>query len=118
MHALPRFGQQLSDHSPTLGRLNDRFHLEQRVRQAASGDVAGRVAGGVFGAGELALGVPYPLLLALFVALMDLIPIVGSTVAGIVVSLTALTVSVPVAVAPSASTSRTGCWRTTWWCRG
>jgi predicted PurR-regulated permease PerM len=174
VHALPRFGQQLSDHSSTLGRLNDRFDLEQRVRQAASGDVAGRIAGGVFGAGELVLstggsvltvavlsvyflvemprirrtlyrlfparrreraeligdeifakvggfvvgnlitsavagigtflwllafGVPYPLLLALFVALMDLIPIVGSTVAGIVVSLTALTVSVPVAVA-------------------
>lgn len=43
-------------------------------------------------------GIPYPLLLSAFVALMDLIPIVGSTVAGIVVSLVALTISWPVAL--------------------
>lgn len=46
--------------------------------------------------------VPYPLLLSAFVALMDLIPIVGSTVAGIVVSLVALTVSWPVALGTAA----------------
>ncbi|MBV8217966.1 MAG: AI-2E family transporter, partial [Solirubrobacterales bacterium] len=46
-----------------------------------------------------ALSVPYPALLALFVGLMDLIPIVGSTIAGFVVSLVALTVSLPVAAA-------------------
>jgi len=44
-------------------------------------------------------GVPYPILLSVFVAFMDLIPIVGSTVAGIVVSLVALTVSLPIALA-------------------
>lgn len=44
-------------------------------------------------------GVPYPLLLALMVAIFDLIPMVGSTIAGIVVSLVALVVSVPVAIA-------------------
>jgi predicted PurR-regulated permease PerM len=44
-------------------------------------------------------GVPYPLLLAVFVGLMDLVPIVGSTVAGFIVSLVALTVSLPVAIA-------------------
>jgi predicted PurR-regulated permease PerM len=43
--------------------------------------------------------VPYPALLALFVGLLDLIPIVGSTIAGFVVSLVALTVSLPVALA-------------------
>ncbi|MFB9234164.1 AI-2E family transporter [Plantactinospora siamensis] len=47
----------------------------------------------------LAFGVPYPLLLALTVALLDLIPVVGSTVGGIIVSLVALTVSFPVALA-------------------
>ena len=46
-----------------------------------------------------AWGVPYPLLLATFVALLDLIPVIGSTVGGIVVSLVALTVSLPVALA-------------------
>lgn len=44
-------------------------------------------------------GVPYPLLLSVFVGFMDLIPIVGSTIAGIIVSLVALTVSLPVALA-------------------
>jgi predicted PurR-regulated permease PerM len=47
----------------------------------------------------LAFGVPYPVLLALLVALLDLIPVVGSTVGGAIVSLVALTVSLPVAVA-------------------
>ncbi len=47
----------------------------------------------------LIFGVPYALLLSVFVAFMDLIPIVGSTIAGIVVSLVALTVSLPVAIA-------------------
>ncbi|MGV9541253.1 AI-2E family transporter [Nocardia beijingensis] len=43
--------------------------------------------------------VPYPLLLAVLVAVLDLIPIVGSTLAGVIVALVALTVSLPVAVA-------------------
>jgi predicted PurR-regulated permease PerM len=43
-------------------------------------------------------GVPYPLLLAIFVALLDLIPF-GSTVAGALVALVALSVSVPVSLA-------------------
>jgi len=46
----------------------------------------------------LAWGVPYPLLLGTFVAFLDLIPVIGSTVGGIVVSLVALTVSLPVAL--------------------
>jgi len=47
----------------------------------------------------LIFGVPYPLLLALMVAILDLVPIVGSTIGGIIVSLVALSVSLPVAVA-------------------
>jgi predicted PurR-regulated permease PerM len=43
--------------------------------------------------------VPYPILLGMFVAFLDLIPVIGSTVGGAVVSLVALTVSLPVAVA-------------------
>jgi len=42
--------------------------------------------------------VPYPLLLAIFVALLDLIPF-GSTVAGFIVAAVALTVSIPVSIA-------------------
>jgi predicted PurR-regulated permease PerM len=44
-------------------------------------------------------GIPYAFLLGLFVAIMDLIPVVGSTVGGIVVSLVALTKGLPVAIA-------------------
>lgn len=47
----------------------------------------------------LVFGVPYALLLALVVALFDLIPIVGSTIAGVIVSLVALSKGVPVGVA-------------------
>ncbi len=47
----------------------------------------------------LALGIPYPILLGLFVALLDLIPVIGSTIGGAIVSLVALTVSLPVAIA-------------------
>ena len=46
----------------------------------------------------LAWGIPYPLLLGIFVALLDLIPVIGSTVGGAVVSLVGLTVSLPVAL--------------------
>ncbi|HET9073437.1 MAG TPA: AI-2E family transporter [Solirubrobacteraceae bacterium] len=43
-------------------------------------------------------GIPYAFLLGVMVALLDLIPVLGSTVGGIIVSLLGLTVSVPVAV--------------------
>ena len=44
-------------------------------------------------------GVPYALLLALLVALFDLIPMVGSTIAGVVVTLVAFTKGCPLAIA-------------------
>lgn len=47
----------------------------------------------------MVFGVPYALLLALLVALFDLIPMVGSTVAGLVVTLVALTKGIPIGVA-------------------
>jgi predicted PurR-regulated permease PerM len=47
----------------------------------------------------LIFGIPYPILLALLVALLDLVPVIGSTIGGVIVALVALTVSVPIAVA-------------------
>jgi predicted PurR-regulated permease PerM len=44
-------------------------------------------------------GIPYPAALGLLVGLMDMIPVIGSTIGGAIVSLIALTISVPVAVA-------------------
>jgi predicted PurR-regulated permease PerM len=46
----------------------------------------------------LAFGIPYPALLGLLVAILDLIPVVGSTVGGFIVTLVALTVSLPIAI--------------------
>ncbi len=47
----------------------------------------------------LIFGIPYPALLGLLIFLLDLIPVIGSTVGGAIVTLVALTVSLPVAVA-------------------
>jgi len=47
----------------------------------------------------IAFGVPYPLLLAILFALLDLIPVIGSLVAGALVALAAFSVSVPVGLA-------------------
>jgi predicted PurR-regulated permease PerM len=169
----PHYIQQAQDHSSTVGRLNDRFHLQQRITDALNGSGESAVnkvvsAGtAVFGAitdtlvvivltiyfladmprirstlyrlvphnrrprviligdeifakvGAYVLGnvlisiiaavatfiwltafnVPYPLLLGIFVGLFDLIPVVGSTIAGVVVAAAALTVSLPVCIA-------------------
>ncbi len=46
-----------------------------------------------------ATGIPYPAALGVFVALMDLVPMVGSTIGGIAVSLVALSLSLPIAIA-------------------
>ena len=92
------------------------YQLAPRSRRARmvllTDEILNRVGGYVLGnlltsaiagigtwAWALALGIPYALLLGLLVALLDLIPIVGSTVGGFIVSLVALTVSLPVAIA-------------------
>ena len=173
IHELPHYLTTLRDHNSEVGRLNTRFHVEERLSRLLSTRGTALV-GGVLGAGELVLsaassvlvvivlvvyflaamphiklffyrlapqsrrarviligdeifdkvggymlgnfltsliagigtwawleifGVPYSLLLGLLVALLDLIPVIGSTIGGAVVSLVALTVSLPVAVA-------------------
>lgn len=173
IHALPIYVKQIHDHSTTLGRLDAKYHIEQKVTDAVGGS-NGAVTSGLLGAGQavlsitastftvliltvylladlprirrlayrltpasrrtrviligdeisakvgkyvvgnlitsliagagtfvwlLVFGVPYPIVLALMVALFDLIPVVGSTIAGVIVSLVALTVSLPVAIA-------------------
>jgi predicted PurR-regulated permease PerM len=170
---LPHYAHLLQDHNSELGRLNTRYHIEQRLAHLLASRGSALI-GGILGAGALVLGavssllvvtvlviyflaampriktfayrlaphsrrprviligeeiftkvggyvlgnvvtsliaglgtfvwmvafgIPYPLLLGLFVALMDLIPVIGSTIGGAVVSLVALTVSLPVAIA-------------------
>jgi predicted PurR-regulated permease PerM len=168
----PHYLQQAQDHSSAIGRLNDRFHLQQRISDTINGS-GGSVVNDVVSAGSAVFGavadslivivltvyflvdmprirtnlyrlvphtrrprailigdevfakvgayvlgnvlisviagagtfiwlaafnVPYPLLLGIFVALLDLVPVVGSTIAGVVVAAVALTVSLPVCI--------------------
>ena len=172
-HALPAYLHRLQDHNSELGKLNAKYHLEQRLEKLVSGHGTS-LAGGILAAGKLVLstvssaivvavlsiyflaglpriklfayrlvpnsrrprvilisdeilsrvggyvlgnvltsaiigigtslwmvafGIPYPILLGLFVALIDLIPVIGSYIGGAAVTLLALTVSLPVAVA-------------------
>ena len=172
----PHYLQQAQDHSSAIGRLNDRFHLQQRITENINGS-SGSVVSDVVSAGSavfgaladslvvivltvyflvdmprirtnlyrmvphtrrprailigdevfakvgayvlgnvlisviaggatfiwlLAFNVPYPLLLGIFVALFDLVPVVGSTIAGVGVAAVALTVSLPVCIATTA----------------
>src|SRR5215471_5054678 len=170
---LPHYAHTLQSHNSQLGRLNMKYHVEQRLSHLLA-TRGSSLVGGVLGAGALVLGalastlavivlviyflaglpqiklftyrlaphsrrarailigdeiftkvggfvlgnvvtsviagvgtylwmlafgIPYPILLALFVAIMDLIPVIGSTIGGAVVTLVALTVSLPVAIA-------------------
>jgi predicted PurR-regulated permease PerM len=169
---VPQYLHALKNPRSDLGRLNLRYHIEQRVQQTLSSRGT-TIAGGILGAGEVVLstatsvivvlvlttyflaglptiklflyrlaprsrrprviligdeiftkvggyllgnvltsliaglgtyvwmvifGIPYPALLALLVALLDMIPVVGSTIGGLIVTLVGLTVSLPVAL--------------------
>ena len=170
IHQAPHYIQQAQSHSSTIGKLNDRFHIQQRITDTVNGsggsilneivtassavfaaladtlivivltvyflidfpriratlyrlvpqarrprailigdDVFAKVGAYVLGNVAIsaiaavatavwltAFDVPYPLLLGIFVGLFDLVPVVGSTIAGVVVAAVALTVSLPV----------------------
>lgn len=173
INELPKYVHQLQDHSSTLGRLNDKYHIEQRLSSLLN-TKGSALVGGVIGAGQivistvsslvliavmtiyfligmprtklflyhlvphsrrtrvvligdeiftkvggyvlgnvitsfiagagtflwmLAWGIPYPALLGLLIFLLDLVPVIGSTIGGAIVTLVALTVSIPVAIA-------------------
>lgn len=86
---------------PRAGLLTD--EALARVGGYMLGNIASSVIAGVLTLVWLLIfGIPYPILLSVFVALIDLIPIVGSTIGGIIVALIALTVSLPVAIATGA----------------
>jgi predicted PurR-regulated permease PerM len=85
-----------------------RYERYARISREVSRSVSGYMLGNfltslIAGVGTWAwlqiFGIPYPLLLGLLVALLDLIPVIGSTIGGAIVSLVALTVSLPVAIA-------------------
>jgi predicted PurR-regulated permease PerM len=92
------------------------YQLAPRTRRARmvllTDEVVNRVGGYVLGnlltsliagigtwAWALIFGIPYALLLGLLVAILDLIPVVGSTIGGVLVALVALTISPALAIA-------------------
>ena len=170
---LPHYVHEMQNHSSTLGKLNEKYDIEQRASSLLNSKGT-TVLGGVIGAGQivistlssivlvavmsvyflagmpqtklffyrlipnsrrprailigdeiftkvggyvlgnvitsviagggtflwmLVLGIPYPALLGLLIFLLDLIPVIGSTIGGAIVTLVALTVSLPVAIA-------------------
>ena len=56
------------------------------------------VCGTIYGLSSWALGLPFPLALAFIAGFLDLIPMVGATIAGVILVLAALTQGVPEAV--------------------
>src|SRR4051812_39322123 len=69
------------------------------VSQSLIGNLAiSLVAATVAGLSAWALGLPFPLVLALITGLLDLIPQVGATVAAVILVAVALTVSTPAAI--------------------
>jgi predicted PurR-regulated permease PerM len=57
------------------------------------------ICGTVYGVTAVILGLPYPLALAVLAGLLDLIPNIGATIAGIIIGIVALSVSVGALIA-------------------
>jgi len=81
-----------------------RWHpvLEESIRAVSSsllGNIAiSVVAGTVAGLSAWALGLPFPIVLAVITGLLDLIPQVGATIAAVILTAVALTVSTEAAI--------------------
>lgn len=100
---MPRFKRGLYQMAPRSRRAR-MVLLTDEILSRVGGYVLGKgalsvVAGVLTYSWAMIFGIPYPVLLALLVALVDLVPIVGSTVGGVIVVLAALAVSLPVTVA-------------------
>ena len=103
----------LADMSRVRALMYRLFPARRRPRAILIGDeIMAKVGAYVLGnllvslvAGVLTYGwllifhVPYALLLSIMVAILDLVPVVGSTIAGVIVALVALSVSLPIAIA-------------------
>ena len=84
--------------------VEQRWHpvLEESIRAVSSsliGNIAiSVVAGTVAGLSAWALGLPFPIVLAVITGLLDLIPQVGATIAAVILTAVALTVSTEAAI--------------------
>ncbi|MBW8805161.1 MAG: AI-2E family transporter [Catenulisporales bacterium] len=100
MPGIKRFGYHLVPirRRPRVAELTDRI-LAQVGRYVIGQMVIASIGGFFTWAWALAWGIPYPAALGVVVALFGLVPVVGSSIGGAIVTLVALTVSVKVAIA-------------------
>ena len=80
------------------------LHVTDRIVHTTSRYMLGNLAisvicGSVYGVTAVILDVPYPLALGVIAAVLDLIPNIGATVAGIIIGIVALSVSVEAMIA-------------------
>jgi predicted PurR-regulated permease PerM len=64
IHQMPHYMHQLQDHNSTLGRLNTRYHIQQRITSLIS-TKGSSLVGGVLGAGALVLSAASSMVLVL-----------------------------------------------------
>ena len=85
-------------------RGSDRWHrMSERIITAVSRTMLGNIAisiicGLIYGVSSWILGTPFPVVMGVIAGLLDLIPMVGATIAGTILVLATLTVGVPQAV--------------------
>jgi predicted PurR-regulated permease PerM len=98
--SIKRLGYRLlpRDRRVRVGLLSDEA-LDRVGRYLVGRLILALAAGGSATVFLTLVGVPYSLALGMLAALLDLVPIIGSLIAGVVIVLVALAVSVPVAVA-------------------
>jgi predicted PurR-regulated permease PerM len=80
------------------------LRVADRIIQATSRYMLGNLAislicGTVYGITAVVLGLPYPFALAVIAGILDLVPTVGATIAGIVIAIVALSVSLQALIA-------------------
>jgi predicted PurR-regulated permease PerM len=80
------------------------LRVADRIIRATSRYMLGNLAislicGTVYGITAVVLGLPYPLALAVIAGILDLVPTVGATIAGIVIAVVALSVSLQALIA-------------------
>jgi predicted PurR-regulated permease PerM len=79
-------------------RVADRI-INTTSRYMLGNIVISLICGTVYGVTALALGLPYPLALAVIAAILDLVPNIGATIAGVIIGIVALSVSLPAFIA-------------------
>ncbi|RIJ78269.1 AI-2E family transporter [Nakamurella silvestris] len=100
MPRLRRFAYRLVPHTRRPRAILIGDEILSKVGSYVLGNlIVSAVAGGLTYVWLIVFDVPYAFLLAIMVALLDLVPVVGSTIAGIIVALVTLTISLPLTLA-------------------